>query len=61
MSCLLPLAGAHGAAVCTVEGLEKDGQPHPVAQRLAANAGTQCGFCSPGARAALSESSSVSV
>jgi carbon-monoxide dehydrogenase small subunit len=34
--------------VTTVEGLEKDGQLHPVQEGFWQEHGLQCGFCTPG-------------
>ena len=48
-ACLLLLGQVHGRAIRTVEGLRgEDGGPHPVQSLLAADGGTQCGFCTPG-------------
>ena len=32
----------------TVEGLEKDGERHPLQQAFSQNHGLQCGYCTPG-------------
>lgn len=48
-SCLRPLISCHGAAVTTVEGLGSTaGGLNPIQERLAANNGSQCGFCTSG-------------
>jgi xanthine dehydrogenase/oxidase len=48
-SCLRPLAGLDGAMITTTQGIGnvKDGIDE-VQYRLAANNGSQCGYCSPG-------------
>ncbi|WP_424952513.1 xanthine dehydrogenase small subunit [Deinococcus sp.] len=46
--CLLLLAGLHGQAVRTVEGLGTPVALHPVQHALAARGGSQCGYCTPG-------------
>jgi xanthine dehydrogenase YagT iron-sulfur-binding subunit len=45
----LALAVAHdGAEVTSVEGLERDGELHPVQAAFIAHDGFQCGYCTPG-------------
>jgi carbon-monoxide dehydrogenase small subunit len=39
---------ADGCEVLTVEGLEKDGQLHPLQKSFSEHHGLQCGFCTPG-------------
>ena len=39
---------ADGAEIRTVEGLEQNGQLHPVQQGFVEEHGLQCGFCTPG-------------
>ena len=39
---------ADGADITTVEGLEKDGQLHPLQQAFINEHGLQCGYCTPG-------------
>ena len=47
-SCTLFAAQAHGRALTTVEGLERDGKLHPLQQAFMDEHGLQCGFCTPG-------------
>jgi carbon-monoxide dehydrogenase small subunit len=47
-SCLVLAVDADGRAVVTVEGLLKDGEPHPVQKAIVAHGGIQCGYCTPG-------------
>jgi aerobic carbon-monoxide dehydrogenase small subunit len=47
-SCTVLAVMAHGHAVRTVEGMERDGQLDPVQQGFVACHGLQCGFCTPG-------------
>ena len=47
-SCLVLAASCEGQKVTTVEGLVKDGKPHPVQEAIVESGGVQCGFCTPG-------------
>lgn len=47
-SCILLAAQAGGAAVVTVEGLEREEALHPVQEAFTENGSIQCGFCIPG-------------
>jgi aerobic-type carbon monoxide dehydrogenase small subunit (CoxS/CutS family) len=47
-SCLMFGVQAAGAAVMTVEGLERDGQLHPLQEAFRDSHSFQCGFCTPG-------------
>jgi xanthine dehydrogenase/oxidase len=48
-SCLRPLISCNGAAVTTVEGIgSTEAGLNPIQERLAANNGSQCGFCTAG-------------
>ncbi|HEX4816209.1 MAG TPA: (2Fe-2S)-binding protein [Nonomuraea sp.] len=47
-SCLTLAVQAGGADVRTVEGLARDGEPHPLQEAFAAEHALQCGFCTPG-------------
>jgi carbon-monoxide dehydrogenase small subunit len=47
-SCTLLTVQANGADILTVEGLEQNGQLHPVQQGFVEEHGLQCGFCTPG-------------
>jgi len=47
-SCTLFTVQANGRAVRTVEGLEQNGQLHPVQAGFKEEHGLQCGFCTPG-------------
>lgn len=47
-SCLIPAMKADGGTVTTVEGLEKDGDLHPLQRAFVEKGAIQCGFCTPG-------------
>lgn len=47
-SCIQLAMQSDGCTVTTAEGLEKDGQLHPVQEAFADNGAIQCGFCIPG-------------
>jgi len=47
-SCTMFAVQADGAEVVTVEGLEKDGQLHPIQKAFGDSYGLQCGYCTPG-------------
>ena len=47
-SCLMLAVQARNAEILTVEGLERDGELHPVQQAFRESHSFQCGFCTPG-------------
>ena len=47
-SCLMLAVQARNAEVLTIEGVERDGQLHPVQQAFRESHSFQCGFCTPG-------------
>ncbi len=47
-SCTVLAVQADGQEIQTVEGLEKDGQLHPVQEGFWQEHGLQCGYCTPG-------------
>src|SRR5437016_6260612 len=47
-SCTMFAVQADGAEILTVEGLEKDGQLHPIQKAFGDAYGLQCGYCTPG-------------
>jgi carbon-monoxide dehydrogenase small subunit len=47
-SCLIPAMKADGSKITTVEGLEKDGELHPLQKAFVERGAIQCGFCTPG-------------
>jgi carbon-monoxide dehydrogenase small subunit len=47
-SCTLFAVQADGGEIITVEGLEQDGQLHPLQQAFSEEHGLQCGYCTPG-------------
>ena len=47
-SCTVFAVQVDGAEILTVEGLEKDGQLHPIQKAFGECYGLQCGYCTPG-------------
>ena len=47
-SCMVLAPQAEGAEVITIEGLETDGELHPLQRAFVEKGAVQCGFCSPG-------------
>jgi len=47
-SCTMFAVQTDGADILTVEGLEKDGQLHPIQKAFGDAYGLQCGYCTPG-------------
>jgi carbon-monoxide dehydrogenase small subunit len=47
-SCTMFAVQADGAEILTVEGLEKEGQLHPIQKAFGDSYGLQCGYCTPG-------------
>jgi carbon-monoxide dehydrogenase small subunit len=47
-SCTMFAVQAAGAEILTVEGLEKDGELHPIQKAFGDSYGLQCGYCTPG-------------
>ena len=47
-SCTVFAVQANGRQLMTVEGLEQDGQPHPLQASFMSEHGLQCGYCTPG-------------
>ncbi|MBN2124561.1 MAG: (2Fe-2S)-binding protein [Deltaproteobacteria bacterium] len=47
-SCLMIAAQADGKEITTIEGLEKDGELHPLQQAFIDHFAVQCGYCTPG-------------
>lgn len=48
LACLTLAAVMHGRHITTIEGLEKDGELHPVQEAFVEKDAVQCGFCTPG-------------
>ncbi len=48
LACQTPLEQVDGRSVITAEGLEEDGELHPVQQALIDAEASQCGYCTPG-------------
>ena len=46
-SCRTKVQGLDGAAITTIEGLSKDGNPHALQLAFARHGAPQCGFCTP--------------
>jgi aerobic carbon-monoxide dehydrogenase small subunit len=47
-SCTMFAVQADGAEILTVEGLEKNGELHPIQKAFGDSYGLQCGYCTPG-------------
>jgi carbon-monoxide dehydrogenase small subunit len=47
-SCTMLAVQADGYEIRTVEGLEKDGELHPLQSAFSEHHGLQCGYCTPG-------------
>ncbi len=47
-SCQIPASAATGKPITTIEGLEKEGQLHPVQQAFLDAGAFQCAYCTPG-------------
>jgi len=47
-SCTMLAVQADGSEILTVEGLQRDGELHPLQQAFSSNHGLQCGYCTPG-------------
>lgn len=47
-SCTILALSCDGAEVTTIEGLERDGELHPMQQAFRSCHGLQCGYCTPG-------------
>ncbi|HXG52750.1 MAG TPA: (2Fe-2S)-binding protein [candidate division Zixibacteria bacterium] len=48
LSCLILGVEAEGGEITTVEGLARNGVPHPLQRRFADLGAAQCGYCIPG-------------
>jgi aerobic-type carbon monoxide dehydrogenase small subunit (CoxS/CutS family) len=47
-SCLTRVGAVAGKPITTIEGLERDGQLHPLQQAFLDSGAMQCGYCTPG-------------
>jgi carbon-monoxide dehydrogenase small subunit len=47
-SCMLPVSEAAGKKIVTIEGLEINGNLHPVQKAFIKHDALQCGYCTPG-------------
>jgi aerobic-type carbon monoxide dehydrogenase small subunit (CoxS/CutS family) len=47
-SCQTEVKAVRNKSVVTIEGLAKDGKPHPLQQAFMDNDALQCGYCTPG-------------
>ncbi|MBZ9797673.1 (2Fe-2S)-binding protein [Mesorhizobium sp. ES1-4] len=48
LACLTLAAQAEGRAITTIEGLAREGEPHPVQTAFLERDAFQCGYCTPG-------------
>jgi aerobic-type carbon monoxide dehydrogenase small subunit (CoxS/CutS family) len=47
-SCTLPVSEINGKQIITIEGMARNGQPHPIQKAFMEKDALQCGFCTPG-------------
>ena len=47
-SCITPIEDVAGKKVITIEGLSKNGTPHPLQNAFIKHDALQCGYCTPG-------------
>lgn len=47
-SCMILAVAVDGADITTIEGLEKDGEIHPLQKAFIEEGAVQCGYCTPG-------------
>lgn len=47
-SCMILAVQVDGRSIITIEGLARDGKPHPLQKAFAEKGAVQCGFCTPG-------------
>lgn len=59
LSCLILTVAIQGREILTIEGVSRNGQPHPLQTAIAETGAAQCGYCIPGivltAKALLAE------
>ncbi|MBI1798900.1 MAG: (2Fe-2S)-binding protein [Candidatus Eisenbacteria bacterium] len=48
LSCISIALACEGRDIVTIEGLARNGIPHPLQDALDVTGGAQCGFCTPG-------------
>jgi len=64
LSCLILTGAAQRHEILTIEGVSRNGKPHPLQTAIAETGAAQCGYCIPGivltAQALLTENSTPS-
>jgi aerobic-type carbon monoxide dehydrogenase small subunit (CoxS/CutS family) len=48
LSCITLALACEGRGITTIEGVARDGAPHPLQDAFDVTGGAQCGFCTPG-------------